>query len=100
MVKLILWEMDRSFYPREQEERMKLTMTFCGMVKQSVDEGKMKMWGMNPGGNHGFAVTDGDEKEILALVGQYIPHVKFRVEPMLSIEEVISAMETLQKQIK
>ena len=51
MVKLILWEMDHSFFPPEPEERMKLTMTLCEMVKKSMDDGKMKMWGMNPGGN-------------------------------------------------
>ena len=97
MIKLTTWEMDRSFFPHEPEERMKLTMTLCEMVKQSMDDGKMKMWGMNPGGNHGFSVTDGDGKEILAMVVQYIPHVKFRVEPMLSIDEVIAAIQSVQE---
>ena len=100
MVKLILWEMDRSFSPSEQEERMKLTMTLCEMVKKSMDDGKMKMWGINPGGNHGFAITDEDDKAILARNAQYIPHVKFRVEPMLSIDEVIAAMKSVQEQAK
>ena len=100
MVKLILWEMDRSFSPSELEERMKLTMTLCEMVKKSMDDGKMKMWGINPGGNHGFAITDEDDKAILARNAQYIPHVKFRVEPMLSIDEVIAAMKSVQEQAK
>jgi len=98
MVKLILWEMDHSFFPPEPEERMKLTMTLCEMVKKSMDDGKMKMWGMNPGGNHGFAITDEDEKVVFAGNAQYIPHVKFTVEPMLSIDEVIAAMQSIQEQ--
>jgi hypothetical protein len=98
MMKLILWEMDRSFAPTEPEERMKYTMALCEMVKKSMDAGQMKMWGVNPGGNHGFAVTDSDDKEILARNAQYIPHVKFKVESMLDIDEVIAALSSMQQQ--
>ena len=56
------------------------------------------MWGVNPGGNHGFAVTDGDEKEICAMVVRFIPHVTFRVESMLSIDEVIAILKSMQQQ--
>jgi hypothetical protein len=53
---------------------------------------------MNPGGNHGFSVTDGDEKEIFAVIAQYIPHVKFKVESMLSIDEVFATLKAMMKQ--
>jgi hypothetical protein len=98
MIKLITWEMDRSHAPADPAERLKLTMTLADMVKKSTDSGKMKMWGINPGGNHGFSVTDGDEKDIFAMVARYIPHVKFRVESMLSIDEVIGILKTMQQQ--
>ena len=98
MIKLITWEMDRSHAPDDRAERMKLAMTHCEMVKKSINSGRMKMWGINPGGNHGFSVTDGDEKEIFAMITQYIPHVKFRVESMLSIDEAIAALKAVQKQ--
>jgi hypothetical protein len=77
---------------------MKLTMALCEAVKKTLAEGRMKMWGMNPGGNHGFCLADGEEKEILTTVAQFIPHVQFRVEPMLSIDEVIESMQNLLKQ--
>jgi hypothetical protein len=92
------WEMDRSHAPADPAERMKQTLTFCEMVKESIDNGKMKMWGINPGGNHGFAITDEDEKDILARASQYIPHVKFKVESMLSIDEVIATLKSMQQQ--
>jgi hypothetical protein len=98
MIKLITWEMDRSHAPADPAERLKLTMVHCEMVKKGMDSGKTKMWGMNPGGNHGFSVTDGDEKEIFAMIAQYIPHVKFKVEPMLSIDEVIATLKGMMKQ--
>jgi len=98
MIKLITWEMDTTHAPADPAERIKLTMTRCEMVKKGVDSGKTKMWGMNPGGNHGFSVTDGDEKEIFATIAQYIPHVKFKVESMLSIDEVIATLKAMMKQ--
>jgi hypothetical protein len=97
MIKLITWEMDRSHAPADPAERMKLTMAHCEMVKKDIDSGQMKMWGINPGCNHGFAVTDGDEKEICAMVVRFIPHVTFRVESMLSIDEVIGILKTMKQ---
>ena len=97
MIKLITWEMDRSKTPIDREERIKHTMTLCEMVKKSMDSGEMMMWGINPGGNHGFGLMDADEKDIFAHVAQYIPHVKFKVESMLSIDEVMDALKNIQK---
>jgi hypothetical protein len=78
---------------------MKLAMTHCEMVKKGIESGKTKLWGMNPGGNHGFSVTEGDEKEMFAMIAQYIPHVKFKVESMLSIDEVMATLKAMQQQI-
>ena len=96
MIKLITWEMDRSHAPADPAERMKHTMAMCEMVKKSIANGQMKMWGINPGGNHGFSVTDSDEKAIFAMIAQYIPHVKFKVESMLSIDELIATLKAMQ----
>jgi hypothetical protein len=97
MIKLITWEMERSHAPADPEERIKHTMAMCEMVKKSMESGQLKMWGVNPGGNHGFAITDSDEKEILAGNTRYIPHVKFKVESMLEIDELISVLSDFQK---
>jgi hypothetical protein len=97
MIKLITWEMDRSKAPTDPKERMKLTMTHCEMVKKGMDSGRTKMWGINPGSNHGFSISDADEKEIFAMLAQYIPHVKFKVESMLSIDEVIATLKAMQQ---
>lgn len=97
-MKLITWEMDRSHAPVDPAERMKLAMTHCEMVKKGIESGKTTLWGMNPGGNHGFSVTDADEKEVFGIVAQYIPHVKFKVESMLSIDEVLATLKAIQEQ--
>jgi hypothetical protein len=96
MIKLITWEMDRSHGPVDPAERMKHSMLMCEMVKKHLGGGKMKMWGMNPGSNTGFGISDADEKEILSMIGWYIPHVKFRVESMLDVDEVIATLKAMQ----
>jgi hypothetical protein len=96
MMKLITWEMDRSHAPADPVERMKHTLAMCEMVKKNLGSGILKMWGINPGSNTGFGVSDGDEKAIFAMVAQYIPHVKFKVESMLSIDEVIATLKAMQ----
>ena len=97
MIKLITWEMDRSHEPADPAEKTKHTIAMCEMVKKGMEKGGFKMWGINPGGNHGFAVSDLDEKEIFAANAHYIPHVKFKVESMLEIDEVMSIMTAMQQ---
>jgi hypothetical protein len=36
--------------------------------RKGIDTGRTKSWGINPGGDHGFSVTDVDEKEIFAKI--------------------------------
>jgi hypothetical protein len=98
MIKLITWEMDGSKAPTDPKERRKLTMAHCELVQEGIDSGQTKMWGINPGGNHGFCITDADEKAIFAMIVQYIPHVKFKVDSMRSIDEVIATLKAMQKQ--
>jgi len=35
---------------------------------------------------------------IFAMIAQYIPHVKFKVESMLDIDEVIASLKAAQEQ--
>ena len=93
MIKLIIWELDRLYAPADPEERKGLAMKRCEMVQKGIESGRTKLCGINLDGNHGFSFTDGDEKAIFAMIAQYIPHVKFTVKSMLSIDEVIASLK-------
>jgi hypothetical protein len=97
MMYLVLWEANGALFPPDPEERRKLIMSMSQEVKESVDSGKTKMWGMSVGGGCGFSVHEGDEKEIYAIALGLFPHVKFEVKPMLSIDEVIGVMKEMQQ---
>ncbi len=97
MEKLILWEVDESFAPQDPEERMKHIIQMCELVKADLESGTHTNWGIAPGGGHGYALTDKDEKEVFATLAKFIPYVKFKVEPMVSIDEVIAILKSAQE---
>ena len=64
MEKLGPWEKDELFTPKGPEDRMKHTMQMCELVKADQESGEHTSWGISPGGGHGYALTDKDEKEV------------------------------------
>jgi hypothetical protein len=97
LIKLLLWETNLSLLPTDPEERMKLVMGLMQMVKEEVDKGMAKMWGISPSGRNGFSITKRDEKDILAQTMKFTPYVKFTVEPMLSANDALAVLQQVQE---
>jgi hypothetical protein len=97
MISLILWEADNTLFPADPEERMKLIMSMAEMVKKDLESKKSIMWGISAGGGQGFSVSEKEPKEIYALTAPYFPYIKFEVMPMLSIDEMIDTMKSMQQ---
>ena len=97
MMTLILWEVNMSLFPSDPEERRKLIMSMAEKVKGDVDSGKTKMWGISTGGGRGFSVSEGDGKEIYAVTAGFTPYIKFKVKPMLSVDEMIEVMKGMEQ---
>lgn len=97
MDKLILWKTDYSFTPKDPNERRKLLMALLEMVKMDVENGFYKLWGHSIGLGCGFCVSDRKEKEIFASLSRFVPYINFKVESMLSINEVIETLKESQK---
>ena len=96
MTTLILWEMNESLIPSDPEEGMKFHIANLERVKEGVETGSLKMWGLSPGGNNGFAITEAEGKELFAMTAAWAPYVRFNVEPMISADEAIEAMKGMQ----
>jgi len=101
MVTLILWEVNWSIVAREftadPEENEKYRMSNLERIKKDIDSGVIKMWGMSPAGGRGFMVFEGDEKELFAQLQKAAPRFKYKVKPMLSIDEVIATLKGIQQ---
>jgi len=46
---------------------MKFHIANLERVKEAVETGRLKMWGVSPGGNNGFAITEAVGKELFAV---------------------------------
>ena len=96
MTTLILWEMNTSLIPSDPEEGMKFHMGNLERVKEGLETGGLKMWGVSPGGNKGFAITELEGKELFAMTSAWAPYVRFKVKPMISADEAIEVMKGMQ----
>jgi hypothetical protein len=55
------------------------------------------MWGVSAAGARGYMVFEGDEKELFGLLQKTLPRIKYKVEPMISIDDVLATVKTIQQ---
>ena len=93
----MLWETNDTLYPLNPEERAKLIMAMGENVKKAIESGETKMWGISAGGGHGFAISEQEPTKIFARTSNFYPYIRFEVTPMLSIDEMIDTMKSMQQ---
>ncbi len=96
---LILWEADTTKMPEKPEEQIPLYTKLLNMVKedfevQSKTAHKMD-WGEFAGGDAGYSIGEGTEQEIALSLMKYSPYIKFKVYPVLTLEQVVEIMKKL-----
>jgi len=96
MMYLILMKIDPSLYPKDPEEQTKLMASNMEMTKKDLDSGELKMVGMSPDGHSGFVISNQDVKTIYKKAQILSPHVKLKVKPMLSFDEMMDIMKEMQ----
>jgi hypothetical protein len=84
--------------PKDPEERKRLIISMTEQTKKDLNSGTIKMWGISAGGGHGFSVFEGDGKEVMAGTMKYNPYIKFKVKPMLSLDEFMDVMKGMEKE--
>jgi len=92
---LTLWEMDSSKVPTDPKERATLLNRQIEMTKKMLAEGQILDWGLFAGGGAGYSIAEGTEADALKRVMQFMPYVKFQVQPVLSIDAVAEVMKSL-----
>ena len=101
MISLIPWEVNwtvmTSEFQGDPEGVAKNRISTLERIKEEVDSGVIKMWGVSPAGGRGFMIFEGDEKELFALLQKTAPRLKSKVEPMIAIDEMISTLKGMQQ---
>ncbi len=88
---LALWEIDTSKMLESPEEQVKLWSKQLEMVKKDGCD-----WGMFAGRLSGYSISeDMDEQEISLRLMKYVPYVKFKVYPIVSLDQVIENMKKI-----
>ena len=92
---LILWKSDNSKVPTDPKEAVALNMRQGEMTKQAMKEGKVTDWGLFPGGGGGYALAEGSALDVFTGSAQFMPYITFKVQEVLSIDEVMAAMKSM-----
>ena len=92
---LILWEMANDRLPAEQKEAMALVMKQIEMTKQGLATGQLTDWGIFPGANGGFALSEGDAAAVMIGCQQFAPYCTFNIQQVLSLDEVAEAFKSM-----
>ena len=74
---LVHWEMDQTKIPIDPKERGEAWGMLMAMVRQDVEKGIVKDFGMFVGETSGYAVHEGTEVEVMKTLQQYVPFAIF-----------------------
>ena len=92
---LVLWESDSSKVPIDPKERAALLEKLTEMTKKMLHVGQISDWGMFAGGGVGYTVGEGTEADVYKLTMQFAPYIRFKVHPVLSINQVAQVMKSM-----
>ncbi len=90
----VRWQMNSQLIPVNPEERIKLHLSLQGMVKEDIQAGKIKDWGVVAGETRGYAIIEeSSEADLHADVGKWVPYVSFEANPVLTLEQVVEVTQ-------
>ena len=76
---LVLWEADQTKIPIDPKERGSAWGMLMAMVRQDIEKGITKDWGVFIGERYGYAVLEGTEVEVMNSLQKYVPFIIFKV---------------------
>jgi hypothetical protein len=95
---LTLWETDTTRVSESPEEQILHDTMLVNMVKEDLESGKTLDWGMFAGGElRGYCIDEGTELEITMMNMRYVPYIKFKMYPILSVNQVEEMMKALSQ---
>jgi RNA polymerase-binding transcription factor DksA len=85
--------------PEKPEEQLALYIEQLNMIKEEFKKKNPHMldWGLFAGRNQGYSVCEGTEQEIDFALLKYGPYVKFKVYPLLSVDQELENLKKLSQ---
>lgn len=92
---LLLWEAGNSRIPIDPKERGGGWTALVDLVKQDLEKGPGKDWGVFVGESNGYMVAEGTDVEVANMIQQYVPFFTFKVYPIGSLSYVDEMLKAL-----
>lgn len=92
---LLLWELDNARIPEDAKERGGGFQLLMAMVKQDIQKGIIKDFGVFVGENNGYTVAEGTEVEIGIMIQQYVPFCTYKTHAAASVSQVDEIVKAL-----
>jgi hypothetical protein len=98
---LINWKVNPQMMPTSPEECIKLLQSMNEMVRAGIKSGEIADWGEYCDGSGGYAIGEADDvTEFYAALMRWRPYVDFDAKPVLSIDQVIQATNSVVAEAK
>jgi len=92
---LMLWSLDKSLVPVDPKERAAGWGLLMELVKQDMQKGVTKDWGLFPSEGAGYSILEGTNVEIMQTTEQFVPYVDFETHPIATAEEAAELIKHL-----
>ena len=92
---ILLWEADESKIPVDAAERQVGWQMATEMVRQDMKDGLVKDYGVFMGQPNGFTIAEGTEEAITNMTIKFMPFFRFKIIPIVSIDQVEAAIKTI-----
>ena len=90
---LTLWETDMSRVPEDPGEQLEFYGKIQSMLREDMENGPTKDFGMFLGGVSGYTIEEGTEEEVTMSAMKYSPFVKCTVHQVISADQVEEIMK-------
>ncbi|MHC4458219.1 MAG: DUF3303 family protein [Planctomycetota bacterium] len=92
---LVKWETDTTKIPDDPQARGELFIKMLEATKQALGNGQVSDWGQFVGGGKGYGIAEGDAVDVFKTLQQWAPYVTFKVQEVLSVDEVTKAVKSM-----
>ena len=92
---LLFWEIDAHRMPTDPKERGKAWSALMHTVRRDLEKGILKDWGATPGEGRGYSIVEGSETEISLMTQQYVPQVRFKTFPVMTVAQTDAMLRAL-----
>lgn len=93
---LLLWKADMSRASVIPEERLARWTILLNMVKDDLENGRLKDWGAFPGEHAGYAIMEGIDQDVIIATERYAPYIRFKTQSVVSVSQALEGLKILE----